>query len=41
MWHSGERRVMRTEFWWVKLKEIEELQDLSADGRMMLRCTFT
>jgi len=36
MWHTGKSEEVRTGFWWGKLMERRNLEDLGVDGRIIL-----
>jgi len=40
MWHVLGGTELHTGFWWGNLKEIDYLEDLSADGRIILKWIF-
>jgi hypothetical protein len=40
MWHVLGGKELHTSFWWGNLKEIDYLEDLSADGRIILKWIF-
>jgi hypothetical protein len=37
MWHAWGREELLTGFWWGNLREREHLEDLGADGRIILK----
>jgi hypothetical protein len=37
--HGGEK-AMHTRFWWGDLRERHHLENLSVDGRIILKCVF-
>jgi len=40
LWCLCERGETHTAFWWRNLKERRHLEDLSIDGRKILKCTW-
>ena len=40
MWHVWGKGVIHRGFWWGDPKEVEHLQDLSLDGKIILKWIF-
>jgi len=40
MWHVWGTEEVRTEFWWGALIGKDNLEDIGADGRVILKCVF-
>jgi hypothetical protein len=40
MWHVLEKGGVHTGFWWGHLRERDHLEDLGADGRIVLKFVF-
>jgi hypothetical protein len=40
MWHAGKSEEVHTRFWWVKLMERGNLEDLDVDEKIILKYIF-
>jgi hypothetical protein len=40
MWHVWGTEELRTGFWWGKMRKKEHLEDLSVEGRIILKWIF-
>jgi hypothetical protein len=40
MWHIWKTGEVHRGFWWGKLRERDNLEDVHVDGRIILKCMF-